>query len=73
MCVCVYMYILLYACCVSFIVINLTISISCKKIYGKINYMDMNMNNDAGRTEESYSERQLNSFMNVILYLRMNE
>jgi len=35
-------YILLYICCVSFIVINMTISISCKKIYGKIN--DMNMN-----------------------------
>jgi len=29
----------------------------------------MNMNNNAGRTEESYNEMNLNSFMNVILYL----
>jgi len=37
-----YIYILRYVCCVSFIVINMTIFTSCKKIYGKIN--DMNMN-----------------------------
>jgi hypothetical protein len=31
-------------CCVYFIIINTTISISCKMIYGKISDMDMNMN-----------------------------
>jgi len=30
--------------CVSFIVINMAISISCKKIYKKINDMNMNLN-----------------------------
>ena len=37
-------HILLYVCCVPFVVINMTISISCKKIYRKINDMNMNMN-----------------------------
>ena len=35
--------ILLYVCCASLIVINMTISISCKKIYGNINDVDMNI------------------------------
>jgi len=37
-------YILLYVCCVSLILINMIISISCKKIYGKMNDMHVNMN-----------------------------
>jgi hypothetical protein len=42
-----YIYICIYitlCCCVSLIIINMTISISCKKIYGKINDINMNMN-----------------------------